>query len=190
MKKLNSILIVFLVLFTACKKDNAFFEGEIPTEGKALLEKAIETEVTVGIAAGYSINGKVEWQEGAGESDSDNNITFTPNTLTRIASIAKPMTAVAIMQLYERGQLDLDASIQTYLPTFPIKTEGEITVRQLLNHAAGLDAYQSDAERENTKNYASLADALTIFQDRALIATPGMESVSYTHLTLPTTPYV
>ncbi|MBK8503453.1 MAG: serine hydrolase [Saprospiraceae bacterium] len=48
-------------------------------------------------------------------------IEFKATTLSRLASITKSMTAIAIMQLYESGLLELDESIQTYLPGFPMK---------------------------------------------------------------------
>ncbi len=89
------------------------------------------------------------------------------------------MTAVAIMQLVEQGKVDLDATIQTYLPDFPIKKEGSITVRQLLQHTAGIPEYASNSERENMKHYAALSDAVAIFKDRDLTNIPG-EAFHYT----------
>ena len=83
------------------------------------------------------------------------------------------MTAIAILQLHETGQLDLDAPIQEYLADFPVKPEGEITTRHLLNHSSGIAAYKDDTEIENQTEYASIEDAINIFKDRALIATPG-----------------
>ena len=65
----------------------------------------------------------------------------------RIASISKPLSAVALLQLHHRNLVDLDAPIQRYLPEFPRKKfEGEevdITVRQLLSHQAGIRHYQT-----------------------------------------------
>lgn len=138
-----------------------------------LLEKAVSAQECIGIAAGISVNGALKWQEGAGFSDLENSLAFEAATLTRIASITKPMTAIAIMQLFEEGKLDLDVPIQTYLPAFPVKQEGKMTIRQLLQHASGLGGYQSDKEQENEKNYPTLADAVAIFQDRDLISEPG-----------------
>lgn len=97
------------------------------------------------------------------------------NTTTRIASITKPMTAVAILQLYEQNKIDLDLPIQRYLPNFPQKKAGDITIRQLLSHSSGIGGYQSDRERENTTHYADLQAALDRFQDRELLARPGTE---------------
>jgi CubicO group peptidase (beta-lactamase class C family) len=144
-------------------------------KGRNLLEKAVEENQCVGIAAGFSVDGEVKWMEGAGFSDLDDKIAFDGSTISRLASITKSMTAIAIMQLYELGLVDLDQPIQTYVPTFPIKKEGNITIRQLLQHSSGLGGYQSDRERENETNYPTLADAIAVFRDRDLISLPGKE---------------
>ncbi len=100
-------------------------------------------------------------------------------TIYRIASITKPMTAVAIMQLAEKELLDLDAPIQTYLPDFPKKPEGEITTRMLLAHTSGLSEYKSSKESNSNKNYASLTEVMNVFMDRDLENNPG-ETFFYT----------
>jgi CubicO group peptidase (beta-lactamase class C family) len=115
------------------------------------------------------------WKGGAGYADLEGKIEFASTTRSRLASITKSMTAIAIMQLYESKKLELDEPIQTYIPEFPLKVEGTMTIRHLLQHSSGLDGYQSDQERENKINYGSLAEAVAIFQDRDLISIPGQE---------------
>ena len=65
----------------------------------------------------------------------------------RIASINKPLSAVALLQLYQQGMVDLDAPIQKYVPEFPQKSyNGEkvnITVRLLMSHLAGIRHYKN-----------------------------------------------
>lgn len=92
-----------------------------------------------------------------------------------IASIAKPMTAIGIMQLVEKEKVDLDAPLQTYLSDFPEKKEGTITLRQLLQHASGIPAYAKMKEQENTQDYPDLKAAMDIFQNRELLSKPGAE---------------
>jgi CubicO group peptidase (beta-lactamase class C family) len=65
----------------------------------------------------------------------------TPQTPFQIASLGKPMTGMAIMQLAEAGKLDLDAPVQRYLPWFRVVDEAasaQITPRHLLYHTSGL----------------------------------------------------
>lgn len=68
---------------------------------------------------------------------SDAGEPVTPQMPFLLASLSKSMTAVAVMQLVEAGQVELDAPIQEYLPWFMPETP--ITVRQLLNQTSGLD---------------------------------------------------
>ena len=162
-------------LFLACTLTAGFLfaQTDYQQQGDEILQQAIENEECIGLAAGFSINGEASWASGAGFSEVESEAPFTEETLSRIASIAKPMTAVAILQLHEQGKIDLDASIQTYLPNFPRHPEGDITVRRLLGHGSGIGAYQSGKERENQTHYPTLEDAMTIFQDRSLAFQPG-----------------
>jgi len=89
------------------------------------------------------------------------------------------MTAIAIMQLYEQGKLSLDEPIQTYIPSFPKKKEGDITIWHLLQHSSGLGGYKNEKEQENRTHYPSLTDAVSLFKDRNLISTPG-QGYNYT----------
>lgn len=83
---------------------------------------------------------KVVWAQGFGYADADKKIPATADTIYRIGSVSKLFTDIGVMQLVERGQLDLDAPIQTYLPDFhphnPFHTR--ITLRQLMSHRSGL----------------------------------------------------
>jgi CubicO group peptidase (beta-lactamase class C family) len=64
-----------------------------------------------------------------------------PDSLWRAASTSKALTAVGIMMLVERGQLDLDVDVNQYLKTLkvPATKSKPITLRHLLTHSSGLD---------------------------------------------------
>ncbi len=112
------------------------------------------------------------WSSGYGLADLENFVPAKPYTVYRTASIAKPMTATAIMQLVEKGKIDLDAPVQKYVPDFPQKP-WPITVRQLLGHLGGIRHYRDSDDANNTHHYATLRDALKIFEADDLIAEPG-----------------
>lgn len=139
----------------------------------SLLVTNINENNCEGISAGVTINGKTIWK--GGEGYSMDSIAFDDKTLTRIASIVKPMTAIAIMQLAEKNKINLDIEIQTYVPDFPIKEEGVITTRQLLMHRAGIPSYAGMKEINNQIEYASISDAVAIFENRDLVSIPGKE---------------
>lgn len=124
-----------------------------------------------GLSIAVAVGEEVLWQRGFGKSDLENDVPATAATAYRIASVTKPITAVAVMQLAEQGKLDLDAPIQKYAPTFPVKS-APVTTRQLLEHQAGIRNYRRN-EGERTTRYATLTEALSIFRDDPLESEPG-----------------
>src|SRR5687768_15668376 len=90
-----------------------------------------------GLTAALVLKGELVWSGGFGTADIENQLPARPETVYRLASVSKPITAAAVLQLAERGKLDLDAPIQKYVPAFPDKGL-PITVRQLLAHQGGI----------------------------------------------------
>jgi serine beta-lactamase-like protein LACTB len=114
---------------------------------------------------------QIVFRRGYGLADLENKVPATADTVYRIASVSKPLAAVAAMQLVEKGKLDLDAPVQKYAPSFPIKAF-PITTRQLLAHLSGVRGYRR-GEGERTYHYESLTDALAVFKDDPLEHEPG-----------------
>jgi CubicO group peptidase (beta-lactamase class C family) len=83
-------------------------------------------------------DGKERYARGFGWADQDQRRPFTPDTPSDGGSIAKPMTAAAILRLSTSGRLDLDAPAVRLVPDFP---HPETTLRELLAHSAGLPDY-------------------------------------------------
>lgn len=81
-------------------------------------------------------NGEIVYERGFGKADAA--MAFTPETSTESGSLAKPVTATAILLLAAEGKIDLDRPAQSYIGEFPFPS---ITVRQLLSHSAGLPDY-------------------------------------------------
>ncbi len=94
------------------------------------------------LAIAVAHNGDVVWEEAFGLADKESGIRATPNTMYRLGSIAKPITATAVMRLAEAGRVDLDTPIEDYLGGlalhYYVGTPEEVTVRRVLQHRAGL----------------------------------------------------
>ena len=120
---------------------------------------------------------QIRFQRGYGMADVENFVPAKALTVYRIASVTKSLTAVAAMQLVEKGKLDLDAPIQKYVPSFPTKNF-PITTRQLLAHLSGVRNYKP-GEGERADHYDSLTAALSVFKDDPLDFEPGTK-YSYT----------
>ena len=88
-----------------------------------------------GMTIGF-FEGDFTWVKGFGYADVENKTPAEADSAYRIASSTKPMTSAAIVQLAERGKIDLDAEIQTYVPDYP-KQQWPVTVRQLMTHLGG-----------------------------------------------------
>jgi N-acyl-D-aspartate/D-glutamate deacylase/CubicO group peptidase (beta-lactamase class C family) len=83
-------------------------------------------------------NGKVPYTKALGTANIATNEPLTTSSAFNLASVSKQFIAMMIMQLQERGKLNYDEPIQTYLPDFPYQ---DISVRDLLNHTSGLPEY-------------------------------------------------
>lgn len=119
------------------------------------------------------------WSNGYGMADLENFVPAKPITVYRLASVSKPITAVAVMQLVERGRIELDAPIRRYVAEFPDKP-WLVTVRQLLCHQGGVRNW-TEEEFVSTRHYASLSDAISFFKDDPLVHEPGTH-VTYSSL--------
>lgn len=88
-------------------------------------------------------NGQVIVKKGYGMANMEWSIANTPDTKFRLGSITKQFTALLIMQLVEKGKLNLEEHISTYLPDYPKATGDRITIHHLLTHTAGVPNYTS-----------------------------------------------
>ena len=99
----------------------------------------MEETKTPGVAVGLLHEGE-EHVAGFGVTSTENPLEVTPETLFQIGSITKTFTGTAAMRLVERGELDLDVPVRTYLPELTLSDEGvaaRVTMRHLLTHTGG-----------------------------------------------------
>lgn len=173
MKKLTLLLSLITSVLLG---QNTKVDTKIATKkSNALLKELVVKHKAMGAVAGISKGDIVLWKSAYGYMDFKNSKKANLKMKTRIASIAKPMTAIAVMQLVEKGLIALDEPIQNYIHEYPSLEGKTITVRQLLNHSSGIKGYANTKEAESTKNFASLTEAMNVFKDRALSAEPGIE---------------
>jgi CubicO group peptidase (beta-lactamase class C family) len=114
------------------------------------VEVALERDVvrvldrwpTAGLAVAVIREGEPTWFHAHGVSSVTTRAPVTPDTVFRIGSLTKTFTAVAVMQLWEQGRVDLDAPANDYLSTFQLRTMRAdlqpATLRHLLTHTGGI----------------------------------------------------
>jgi serine beta-lactamase-like protein LACTB len=171
---------VVLLVFSLSSEPLHAQTKSFPSDKRAQIEKAASSFMAAnsvpGISAAVVQDGELVWSEGFGMADLENFVPATSFTLFRLGSISKPITATAILQLSERGKLDLDAEVQKYCPAFP-KKEWPITTRELLGHLGGIRHYNPDGKgdipEDSAKHFSSMEDSLEIFSGDALVAKPG-----------------
>ena len=142
----HSILILFLVICGLPSGSVRATSSWRPTNAPdfAAIDTYIDEQMhgqhIPGLALGIVKGDQIVYLKGFGVSNPTGE-HMTPQTPLSIGSLTKSFTALAIMQLVEAGQLDLDASVQRYLPWFRVAdpaVSAQITLRHLLNHASGL----------------------------------------------------
>jgi serine beta-lactamase-like protein LACTB len=156
-------------------------EAKLSPEKRTRIEAAVSAFMASthvpGVSVGVVENGEYEWGGGFGFADLENKVPASEQTLFRLASISKPLTATAAMELWERGKLDLDAPVQKYCPAFPQKP-WPISTRQVMGHLAGIRHYKSgsqdDPEVGNTKHFDDpIKGGLDFFENEPLLSQPG-----------------
>lgn len=167
-----AVILSLLVVLPAAAQTTA----ELPPETIARIEAVISTEMSrysiPGLSVAIVVDNQLVYANGFGFADLESSVPARADTVYRTASIAKPMTATAVMQLAEQGKLDLDAPIQEYCPEFPEK-QWPLTARQLLGHLGGIRHYNSSEEATGKEHYWSLVDSLELFKDDPLLHEPG-----------------
>lgn len=121
--------------------------------------------------------GKIELLTYKGMANRHYNISFSDETKFHIFSLTKTFTAILIMQLYERGKIDLDATISTYYPEYKGEAAQKATIRNLLTYSSGRDNKDINSPELIHQAYDntiwSLDDFITTFLSEKLINKPG-----------------
>jgi len=119
-----------------------------------------------------------------GYSTVNNDRPITPQTQFLIASVSKSFTAIAVMQLVEAGQINLDSPVQTYLPKFTLTDRAfaqrplggiaaKITIRHLLNQVSGLS--EVGFPELQVSQATTIRDRITSLSQARPVALPGAQ---------------
>ena len=161
-------------------------------EMKARVGEILNRHPAVGLAVGVIRDRSLAFFYGHGVADIASGTPVTEDTVFRIGSLTKTVTAIAVMQLWERGLLDLDAPASNYLRAYklvPAKaTHRPATVRHLLTYTAGLPqaVYLSRAFKPvvgETVQFGRRVPALAEFYrgELHLVAEPGTMHIYSNH---------
>jgi CubicO group peptidase (beta-lactamase class C family) len=107
----------------------------------AWIERTREAYHVPGVAVAIVRHGELLRARGYGWADLERRVPMTADTLLNVGSVSKTVTAIAVMQLWERGALRLDDDVNDYLPFAvrnPRHPDVPITARQLLAHRSSI----------------------------------------------------
>jgi CubicO group peptidase (beta-lactamase class C family) len=142
MLRLTRVAAVGLALVLACLSAPAAAKGPLSAEVTAKIHDYVanalaELKVPGAVVVIVGPEG-IEYEEGFGITGPSGS-PVTPQTPFRVASLSKELTSIAVMQLIQSGNLELDATVHSYVPWFG--SEGSdtarITIRNLLAHTSG-----------------------------------------------------
>lgn len=157
MKLRQTFFVLLIILVGSCQNDISKLQSVgISADSLNVATKRLHKYVDEGKLPGTYVkiikDGKVVYDDKYGFIDIDKKKPIEENSLYRIFSMTKPITAVAIMSLYDQGKLNLDDKVSKYIPEFldtqvykeldgkhsfePQKTP--LTIRHLLTHTSGI----------------------------------------------------
>ena len=133
-----------------------------------LNEKAFQGSVLI------AKEGKILFNKGYGFANAELKVSNTPKTVFRLGSITKMVTAIALMQLQEKGLLNVQDPVQKFLPDYPLGDE--ITIHHLLSHTSGIVSVTDLSNiGEIQRQKLTLPQTLEYFKHAPLQFKPGTD---------------
>lgn len=114
----------------------------------------------VGAACAIEVDGRPVVDLWGGYADGEDRRPWRRDTMVTVFSTTKGVSSVALAQAHSRGLLDHDATVASYWPEFGSAGKGEITVRQLLSHQAGLAVVDAPMDLDDLADPDRVAAAI------------------------------
>jgi CubicO group peptidase (beta-lactamase class C family) len=173
---MRTLAAVALALGSSSSAAQAALTPELHTEITAAVEEELGETAAPGGAVAIVQDGEVVYLKAFGRTSAEEDgVPVTPDTLFRLGSTTKMMTALVALDDGAAGRLDLDAPVRTYVKDLH-PAIGKVTLRQLLTHSAGLAEGKPAVE---SKDDAALGRMVLGWKSDMLFAPPG-EVFSYT----------
>jgi CubicO group peptidase (beta-lactamase class C family)/D-alanyl-D-alanine dipeptidase len=148
--------------------------AEVVQSLRPLIEHELEDKRIPSIAVALVDDQRIVWAEGFGWSDPGRKAPARAGTVYRVGSVSKLFTDIGIMQLVERGKLNLDAPVASYIPDFHPHNpfNKPITLRELMSHRSGLVREPPEGHYFDS-HPPGLAEVVHSLNQTALVYPPG-----------------
>jgi CubicO group peptidase (beta-lactamase class C family) len=162
-------VLIYVPLLASCAAPR------LPAVSKAM-ENAVASKQISGAVTVVATRSKVVHCEATGMADIAQHVPMRPDTLFWIASMTKPVTAVALLMLQDEGKLRVSDPVAKFIPEFanlktPSGKPANLTIAQLMTHTSGL----GEASRESSGQAHTLADLIALFLAAPMQFEPGTQ---------------
>ena len=166
-------------------------EGDFDWENPRTLNERMQHYGVPGVSIAVINDYQLEWAKSYGVLEAGSDECVTPDSLFNAGSIAKPVSAVVVLALVERGLLDLDQDVNDKLVSWQVPeneytTDEKVTLRRLLSHSAGLtDGLPMRSSRDPEFDWwmASEGETPTVTIPQLLEAQPPADEGTPTRVT-------
>ena len=162
-------IVAFLIGAPLQARAQSETRSSIDAELDVWVQRQMELRSIPGLQVAVVKNGRIVYSRAYGLANLQTPVPVTEDTVFSINSATKSFTGVEVMRLVERGQVDLDAPVSTYLADLPAAWR-PITVRQILTHMSGLPDIVTPDEGYVGQDEAG---ALAALADQPLRFAPG-----------------
>ena len=119
--------------------------------------------------------GQVIYKAAMGQANREWNIPNSVDTKFMVGSVSKPITATLVLIQVEKGLINLNKTVEDYLPIFKNKPAAKVTIKQLLSHTSGIPNYDITKDffpRISRQNFTR-ENYIKVYMDSALAFEPG-----------------
>jgi CubicO group peptidase (beta-lactamase class C family) len=169
-RRITVLILYFLLSYSLVAQE---YDQAIAKARFLIQEHQKQTNIP-GLQLAVMIDGEMIWSESMGYADLENAVPVTSQTQFRTASLAKPLTSIALGKMLEENLISLDNTVEDFFPDYPAPAK-QITVRQLAGSISGIRHYNDADPKFRTENYKTVQEAVTIFRDDPLDFEPGTE---------------
>ena len=152
-------------------------------EAKKIFEESIDSGFELGCAITLEVEGKAVLDLWGGHVDLDKTEDWKEDTIVNVFSTTKGMAAMCLLQLVEKGLIDLDAPVSQYWPEFAANGKEAIPVRYLLCHKSGLCGVREPLDQGSFTNWELICSELAKQEPFWEPGTAhGYHAITYGHL--------
>lgn len=155
--------------------------AEAAAAARLELRRARERLGAPSMTAAVAAEGRLVWAGAVGWADLEARVPATIDTIYRIGSTSKAVTATVLARLVDEGRIGLDQPVgQVAAAPLPNPAWADLTPRRLASHTAGLPGYEENRDLWGLaqtvlkrRRFASTREALEVFDDTPLLYAPG-----------------